>query len=59
MYKIQLTITNGATGEHRVIERQIDPANFPQTRWNQGYTIVKPLIDELVAAAVASEAATW
>lgn len=59
MYKITLTITNGATGESRVLGRQIDPLNFPQTKWNQGYTLVKPLIDELVAAAAVSEAPTW
>lgn len=57
--KITLTIENPATGESRVIMRLIDPANFPQTKWNQGYNLVNPLITGLVAAAVTSEAPTW
>lgn len=57
--KITMTIENPATGESRVIQRLIDPAVFPQTKWNAGYALVKPLIDELVVAAATSEAPTW
>lgn len=50
MYKIQVTIENPMLGASRVLVYQFDPATLNQAKWNDGYTTVKAVIDDLLAS---------
>jgi hypothetical protein len=59
VYTIELNIRNPLTGEARRLFYQIDSAAMTQAKWNGAYPVVKGKIDELVAAAQATEPPVW